>query len=355
MYDKNGNFLKFEYNKDNTIKEIVDNNGRKLNFTYYNNRKVQKITGPLGLVAEYKYKNLDDLVYVKTAFKTVFEYEYDSAHNMTKAVFPDKTTIEMAYDAKNDWVVGFKDRENCRETYKYEFNETNPRMNYWATVKKVCGKETTNESRHEFWFATRKDGVEYLQRAMSTVNGNITDISYHDTFGKPTFIRRNAESYVFEYYTNGQVKTKTSSRAKLTFEYDKASRKVSKVKTETLNEKQKVVSTRTAEFRYDSKGNLLFAQNSDGQKVSMVYDNQGRILSITDQAKKLVKIEYEGKFGKPGKVSRPGLGTITVAYKADGNIDKVTSPEGPTVAMQVASTFNNLLDVIAPATAEVFQ
>jgi YD repeat-containing protein len=228
-------------------------------------------------------------------------------------------------------------------------------MNFWATVKKVCGKEVTNESRHEFWFASRKDGVEYLQRAMSTINGNITDISYHETFGKPTFIRRNAESYVFEYYGNGQVKTKTSARARLTFEYDKTSRKVSKVKTEDLNDKLKVLATRSAEFRYDSKGNLVFAQNSGGQKVSMAYDGQGRILSITDQAKKLVKIEYEGKYGKPGKVSRPGLGSITVAYKQDGNIDKVTSPEGPTVAMQVASTFNNYLDVIAPATAEVFQ
>lgn len=86
----------------------------------------------------------------------------------------------------------------------------------------------------------------------------------------------------------------------------------------------------------------------------MTYDNKGRIATITDQAKKVVKIEYEDRFGKPSVVTRPGLGTIKVTYKPSGEINKVESKEGPSVAMQVASTFNNLLDVVAPATSEVF-
>jgi hypothetical protein len=85
----------------------------------------------------------------------------------------------------------------------------------------------------------------------------------------------------------------------------------------------------------------------------MSYDHKGRISTIRDQAKKLVKIEYEERFGKPSIVTRPGLGTIQVTYKANGEISKVDSKEGPVVAMQVASTFNNLLDIIAPASADV--
>ena len=64
------------------------------------------------------------------------------------------------------------------------------------------------------------------------------------------------------------------------------------------------------------------------------------------------EIRYEAKFGKPSVVIRPGLGTIQVTYKADGEISKVDSKEGANVAVQVASIFNNLLDIIAPATAE---
>lgn len=66
----------------------------------------------------------------------------------------------------------------------------------------------------------------------------------------------------------------------------------------------------------------------------------------------MVKIKYEAKFGKPSFVTRPGLGTIQVLYRPDGEIAKVESKEGSTVAVQVASIFNNLLDIIAPATSE---
>jgi hypothetical protein len=86
----------------------------------------------------------------------------------------------------------------------------------------------------------------------------------------------------------------------------------------------------------------------------MTYDQKGRIASITDQAKKVVKIDYEERFGKPSVVTRPGLGTIKVSYKQTGEIAKVESAEGPTVASQVASTFNNLLDVISPATQDLY-
>lgn len=353
LYDKNGNFLKFDYDKDN-LKEVADNNGRKLNFKFQNNKKVKSITGPGGASVEYKFTGLDDLTTVKNAWSNTHTYEYDDLHNLTKAVWPDKKMISITYDKKNDWVTGFQDRDQCNETYKYEFSESDPRNNHWATVKKVCGKEVVNESRHEFWYKQRADGETYLQRVSSTVNGSVTDITYHEIFGKPIAIQKNSERYRFDYFPNGQVKVKSSQFSKLHFEYDSRSKKVSLVKADSLNEKGKVVATRKTDFKYDPKGNLIFAENTDGQKITMTYDPKGRIATITDQAKKLVKIDYESRFGKPAIVSRPGLGTIKVSYKSTGEIDKVNSAEGPSVAMQVASTFNNLLDIIAPATAEVF-
>lgn len=353
MYDKNSNYLKVEWDKD-TIREIVDNNGRRLNFKYYNNKKVKTINAPNGITVEYKYENLDDLSSVKNAWANTYTYTYDDTHNMTKATYPDKTFIEMTYDKKNDWVTSFKDRENCLENYKYEFDEHNPKNHYWSLVKKTCGKEVVNESKHEFWYQERKDGQTYLARVASTVNGNVTDISYHEVYGRPISIRRNSERYTFTYYPNGEVKDKVGDFTRLSYQYDKTSGKVSEVNATTRNDKGKVVATRKTDFRYDNKGNLTFAQNSDGQKVTMTYDNRGRISTITDQAKKVVKIQYEERFGKPSIVTRPGLGTIQVSYKSSGEIDKVNSSEGPTVAMQVASTFNNLLDVISPATAEIF-
>jgi YD repeat-containing protein len=353
LYDKNGNFLKFEYDKDQ-IKDITDNNSRRLTFKFYPNKKVKSIAGPNGLAADYKFANLDDLASVKNAWLKTYTYEYDDLHNMTKASWPDKTFIALKYDKKNDWVTSFTDREKCVESYAYEFAQNDPKSHYWSTVKKVCGKETLADNKYEFWHKQRPDGQYFLQRVMSSVNGNVTDITYHDVLGKPLSIRRNSEKISYEYYPDGQVKVKASNNVRMTFEYDPQNKKVSQVSSAFFNDKGQKVNTKSSTFKYDSKGNLTYAQNSDGQKINMTYDNKGRIASITDQAKKVVKIDYEDRYGKPSVVTRPGLGTIKVSYKTNGEINKVESKEGPSVAMQVASTFNNLLDVVAPATAEVF-
>ncbi|MGZ3803279.1 MAG: DUF6531 domain-containing protein, partial [Pseudobdellovibrionaceae bacterium] len=344
IYDKNGNFLKFEYDKDQ-LRDITDNNSRRLTFKYFPNKKVKSITGPNSLMVEYRFANLDDLSWVKNAWLKVYSYEYDDLHNLVKASWPDKTFVALKYDKKNDWVTSFTDREKCVESYTYDMDQKDPKNHYWSIVKKVCGKETVADNKYEFWHKQRADGQYYLQRVLSTINGNTTDISYHEVFGKPLSIRRNSEKISYEYYPDGQVKVKASPNMRMVFEYDGQVKKVSQVTSTFYNEKGQKTSSKNSQFKYDSKGNLSFAQNSDGQKITMTYDNKGRIASITDQAKKVVKIEYEDRFGKPAVVTRPGLGTIKVTYKPSGEINKVESKEGPSVAMQVAGTFNNLLDV----------
>lgn len=353
MYDKNNNFLRFTYEKD-LLAMIEDNNGRKLQFKYYPNKKIKNITGPNGLAADYKFEGLDDLSYVKNAWLKEYTYKYDELHNLVKATWPDKSFIQVKYDITNDWVVGFTDRDKCTEAYKYEFSPQDPRNHYWSTVKKTCGKETIAENRYEFWHKQRPDGQYYLQRVLTDVNGTVTDITYHEVFGRPLSIRKNANRVSYDYYENGLIKSKETAVNRMEYIYDPPTKKVAQVKNIFFDQKGKAVATKLSQFKYDQKGNLVFAQNSDGQKITMTYDNKGRIASITDHAKKVVNIQYEERYGKPAVVTRPGLGTIKVSYKANGEINKVESKEGPSVAMQVASTFNNLLDVIAPATAELY-
>jgi YD repeat-containing protein len=353
IYDKNGNYIKVEYDKD-LIKEISDNSGRKLAFKFFNNKKVKSITGPNGLAVEYKFEKLDDLVWVHNAWKNVYTYQYDELHDLVKASWPDGTSISLTYDKKHDWVTSFTDREKCREDYNYEDDAADPKNHYWSVVKKTCGKEVIAESRYEFWYKQRPDGSTYLQKVNSIINGNSTEITYHEIFGRPINLRRNGDTFTYDYLANGLVKTKTGKFLTLTYEYYKDNNKVSQVTAAQKNEKGQVVKTLKSEFKYDTKGNLTFASNTEGQKIEMTYDPKGRIATIKDQAKKIVKIDYDEKSGRPAVVTRPGLGTIHVSYKASGEIDKVNSSEGPAVAMQVASAFNNLLEVIAPASAEVY-
>jgi YD repeat-containing protein len=316
------------------------------------------ITGPNSLVTEYKYNSQEDLIWNKNAWaktdKDVYTYEYNEFHNLTKATWPDKTFIAIRYDNIKDWVLGFTDRDKCVENYKYENSQNAPKYHYWSSVVKTCGKEVVASNRYEFWHKQLSSGQVVLSRVLTNTNGSTQDITYHDTLGKAVSIKKNNEKVTFEYYPDGLIKIKDASNAKVEFTHDNVTKKVAIVKSTFFNDKGKPVSVLTTSFKYDDKGNLTYAENSDGQKINMTYDIKGRIATITDQAKKLVKIDYEERFGKPSIVTRPGLGTIKVSYKQTGEIAKVESAEGPTVASQVASTFNNLLDVISPATQDLY-
>lgn len=356
IYDKNANFVKMEYDK-NQLKEVVDNNARRLSFKYYTNKKVKQIIGPNGLMSEYKYSPQEDLIWARNAWAKkptdVYVFEYNEFHNLTKVTYPNKKFIALKYDNIKDWVVSFQDADKCVENYTYEFSPKDPKFNYWSTVKKVCGKEVVVNNRFEFWHKQRPDGQVYLERLKTETNGLVQDVTYHSQYSKPLIVRRGNEVINFEYNNDGQVKSKAAGPVKLVFEYEAKFKKVSKVNTTITDEKNKKVIKKAAAYRYDDKGNMSYAENSDGQQITMTYDTKGRIASILDQSKKLVRIQYDEKLGKPNVVTRPGLGTIKVAYKSNGEIAKVESPEGAIVATQVANAFNNLLDIIAPATEEL--
>lgn len=355
LFDKNNNSLRLSWNGDQ-LKEVVDNTGKKLSFAYYPNRRVKDITGPGGAKVEYKFKG-EDLVEVKNMWKNKYSYEYDENHNLTKINFPDNTFKALTYNQKNDWVMSFTDRAvggpACTESYKYEVDKQNPRDHYWSTAVKKCGNEVKNEARFEFWHKTGPNGQKYLSRALTKSTTDSLDVTYHPEFGRPTIVKKNGVTTSFEYFANGLVREKVTNSMRLSFEYKNDFNKVSKVNTEFLDQKGKVLRKRETTFEYDGKANLVTAQNSDGQLVKLTYDTRGRIATIVDQAKKEVLVKWDDKLGKPAQITRPGLGTINLAYRANGEISKVDSPNGPQVASQIAVTFNNLLDIIAPATSEL--
>lgn len=365
MYDKNQNYLKLTWEKD-LLQQVTDNQGRKLAFKYNpSSKKIAEIVGPNNVRVRYTLKG-EDLVEVVDAKSERYKYSYDDVHNLLRIDYPDKTFKALTYNKDKDWVTSFRNRKGCLETYDYQVSKDDPKNHFWSNVVKKCDGKITNQSKYEFFHRPRPDGTGvYLYRVRTEINSNITDIVYHEIFGKPISIMRDNVRTDYAYFDNGFVKTKKEPGRLMTFEYKNSCQKVSQVTLQFFEEEEgkerkpsqskseKLVKTSKTKFIYDSqKCNLVMADSSDGQVVKLQYDPQGRISQIEDQSKKLVKIKYEGKFGKPWIVTRPGLGTIQVMYKPDGEISKVDSKEGPTVAVQVASIFNNLLDIISPATSE---
>jgi YD repeat-containing protein len=317
---------------------------------------VKDVVGPNGMRSDYKYKG-EDLAEVKNMWRNTYTFEYDDTHNLTKMTFPDKTFKAITYNQKNDWVTSFTDRysgaKSCTESYKYEMDKDSPKDHFWSIATKKCGPELVNESRFEFWHKTRPDGKRILVRVLTKSLTDSLDVTYHADFGRPTVIKKNGVTTTFDYYDSGLIREKTTSNVRMVYKYDNPYSKVSKVTAEFFDAKGKVVRKRDTDFSYDNKANLIAAQNSDGQSVKLTYDARGRIATILDHAKKEVSIKYDEKTGKPAQITRPKLGTINVVYKPNGEIGEVKSDDGPTVAVQIASTFNNLLDIIAPATSEL--
>ncbi len=363
MYDKNNNFLKISY-KDGFVSKVTDNNGRSLSFKLdKKSNKVSNIKGPKDMNLVFKYKG-EDLIYAKNAWKNVYTYTYDDLHNLIRVTYPDKTDKKLTYDKNKDWVLSFKDRSNCIETYNYTSNRKDPLNHYSSTVQKKCGAKVTNNSKYEFIHKKRADGSRYLARTTAEINGKKSETTYHPKYGKAVNITAGNAVTKFTYYDSGEIKTKTEPFKTSTFFYQNKCLKVSKViskfyrfdrKTASRSPKsKKLFKTVNTDFSYKApKCNLYSAINSTGQKIKLKYDKNGRIASIIDQAKKVVHIKYDNKVGKPKLITRPGIGSIRVSYNPGGKIKKVDSKEGPIVASQVAGIFSNLLEVISPATSEL--
>lgn len=342
LYDRNNNYIQLVY-KGKLITIIKDNNNRQLVLAYYPNQKVRLITGPGRLKVRYKYSG-NNLVHVTSAWNNSYAYTYDKLHNLTSVTYPDKTNKRITYNTNRDWVTSFKDRDGCLETYKYGFSPKNPKDHYWADVLKRCQKRIVTKARFEYWYKPRKLTVgKFLARSRSKVNNDTNDIFYSERFGRPVRSVINGQVTLFTYYPNGLLKTRKAGTELVAFKYRGHSGKVSEVKVGNVK----------TSFSYDTKGNMFLASMSTGQNVRLAYDKQGRILSLNDQAKREVKISYDNRFGKPKTIERPGVGALYITYKSNGDIKAVRNSGGPIVARQVASTFNNLLDIVSPAGIEL--
>jgi hypothetical protein len=62
----------------------------------------------------------------------------------------------------------------------------------------------------------------------------------------------------------------------------------------------------------------------------------------------IMDFEYNTS-GKPIKIIVADLGTVNVTYDNRNEIERVESPEGYKVTMQITQAYQNLLDIVKPA------
>jgi len=348
--DKNGNFMSVFYDKAGRVSYMQDNFNRRMSFTFNAGGKVEKVVADGGKTAQFKY-NGNELVYVKDSDGQVYEYKYSSngRHNLVEVKYSDKTTMQIGYFEvnKGEGVKWVKERDGSLTEYEYG-GEGPAGLHYFTVVKTrgTDGKEIS-KSRYEYWEKTKTDGERYTYKLLTDIDGDRTETTYNECCGLPLEIVRNNEKTSFEYDTKGHVTKKMTPSEVTELSYDQKLSKVTKVAKYPKNDASKK-SVTWAQYQYDDRGNLVFAKNSEGKGVKIVYDHNGRIRALIDQNKRHLEFKYN-EANRPVEIRDPAVGTIQVQYTNSGDIKKVDSTGGRKIALQVTSAFQNLLEIIRPA------
>jgi YD repeat-containing protein len=348
MADKNANFLTLGYDKTGHLAFIQDNLNRRMNFTFNRFGKVEKVVGESGKTCMYKY-NGNELTYSKDADGNVYEYKYSAngRHNLVEIKYSDATTLQVGYNEvnKNETVKWVKDRDGSLTEYTYTGEGPGGTQYSTAVATKGPDGKVISQSKYEYWEKAKVDGERYTYKLVTEIDGDKTETVYNECCGLPLEITRNNEKTTFEYDTKGHVTKKMTPSEVTELAYDTKSSKVSMVKKYPKTGKGKPT---WAQYQYDEHANLVFAKNSEGKGVKIVYDHQGRIKALIDQDKRTLQFTYNDA-SRPVEISDPSVGSIKVRYTNSGDIQKVDSSGGRKIALQVTSAFQNLLDIIRPA------
>ncbi len=381
--DPNGNKIELDYPKGGTRPTAIkDNFGNQITVTWKDYGRFPRITGlaATSTRAVYEYNGFGNLVKASGADGIPFIYTYDDEHNMTKISYSDGSEKEMGYNKTRDWITRFKERDKSEAKYEYLSDSIDPENKFGTVVEqKLAGSKEKMVSRFWYEFKKRADGTRYNARTVTYIQGQVTETLFTECCGTPQLIsqwesaepssRDTKQSWTvasgekrttrFEYFPDGMLKKKTQPDGSFTeLAYDQKSGKVSSV---AQNE-------RKIDYKYDPKGNLAWAfDNLDNRRLDLSYDLKGRITKIRDQFRigarsqwRDVFFRYDGA-GNPVEIkekSQAGTeGTIKFSYNPGGDVVGVTNGQGRTIsseaevlsARQVASTFQNLLEIIRPA------
>lgn len=356
-FDKAGNRIDITWGSKEV--RVKDTRGRTLQLILASSGKVKHIKFNGKVVASYRHDGREDLRFAKNAFGEEFSHNYDNLHNLVENIYPDKTKEKLTYNRKKDWVMSFRNREGCLETYSYGKHPKNPN-HYFSTVQKVCRRKVVNNSRYEFWNKPLPGGKgKYLYRARSRVNGRLTDVIYHSRFGTPVSLLKNGVRTARKYYESGAfvglLREKSTPYRTVRYQnYSKKCRKPQNVQIVFRDSSgKKTIRTDNTSFQFRSNCQLHIARKSKDEWIKVMHDDKGRIDTMEDQSRKVVKLRWHPKYNKPEVITREGVGSIRLVFNAQGGVVDVKGRSGPTIMSQVASVFNSFLETLSPVAEEM--
>jgi YD repeat-containing protein len=342
--DKNNNWIRFTYGENGRWTALQDNFGRAFRFAWRSDRLLESITTDDGSRATFRYNDVGELVYSKDVDGNVYTFGYtpDNRHNLSRIGYQDGTSMEIAYHglALQENVKSVKDRDGTLTEYSYSTPGSDRLI---VEVAVTSGKEVISRSTYEYVTRRKDNGEEWTERQVTVLDGERTETVYSECCGQPVFIAKGADTTRFAYDLSGRVTYKETTDGIDSLQYHPSIGKVTHAVHLTKPGRERSWSR----FEYDDRGNLIGAENSDTVRVTLEYDDNGRI-RLMRSADSELSFKYNSN-SKPIEIRDPKLGAILVTYKKNGEVDKVSSDGGREIALRVTSAFQRLLDLIRPA------
>ncbi|WP_139058976.1 DUF6531 domain-containing protein [Polaribacter vadi] len=336
MITGDGTNLIFESNKDGFITKI-----------YFDGEKKNRY-------AEFKYTE-NSLIYSEDIAGNQYAFDYDEKKNLTKILYNpvrlegiEEDALLVTYHPKTSYTKSVTSRDGSIVSYEYPtfFKEDGTKDDHHyatkVTKKGYNGKLITNT--YEYFIGTKENGGTYSKKIITTINGIKTSTEYDEICSNPIQISRGRHTTNFKYNNRCLLIEKTSTKGdSIYMKYHPTSEKITYVKNDVG----------TYEFTYDDNLNLTYVEKDKEDWVQLVYNEKGKIISMTDgstisEKGRTLTFEYN-KLGKPIKIVLKDVGEINVVYNNSGEIERVESESGHKMALQVTQAFQSLLALVKPS------
>lgn len=318
-----------QYNSGNQLnlqQSVTDRNGKPTSYTYDANGNVLTSTNSLSETTTYTYDDKNNIKTIKDPRNNVTTFTYDAnKKNLISVQKPlGGTTTYTYYD--NGLINTVKDPTNHITTYTYDA---------FGNVTKI----TDNSLATSVAFTNDNAGRRLSQtdqKQQTTLWG------YNENDGVTSIKAGSNQAATFAYDRNNRLTSVTDQRGKVTgYQYNSAN----------LLSRQTSPDGKAWQYVYDSYGNVTSVSMPDGntvsydyypltqrlqnvkfngaQKISYVYDNNGKIKSVTDSGQS-VSFNYDDT-GRVVNSTDPFGNIINYGYDASGNRTSITYPGNKTV------------------------
>ncbi|TCK05303.1 RHS repeat-associated core domain-containing protein [Phorcysia thermohydrogeniphila] len=317
--DRNGNYIRFEYQDDSVpfkpIK-IVDSAGREILVEYNNLGYVSKIKTFDGITITYEYDERGHLIRNVDAYGTTVEYVYDRYGYLVELRLPNGTYKFHYYTTWEGYALTAIELPNGKvKRYGTWRSHYNTRVDYpdgtWVSYWNVYPgwtEEVFNAKGRIVLYGYNADG---FRNVIVDARGNRVELSYDDR-GNITRIQYADGTYEEFSYNEYDLPTRYRDR--------------------NGNEYQ---------FNYDDRGNLVEIIYPDGLKTKFVYNDTGLPVKVINRGNKKVTLKYD-EYGYPSEITLPSKRRWRFEYDIRGNLVKVTDAEGNAYEY----TYDNLRRVI---------